>query len=60
MRAAVDGSVPRRETDVVRAELLAERQPFFVDKGLDRAGVNGAAAQCERLELQGQGDERFA
>ena len=57
---AVDGGVAGAEADVVRAELAAEGHEFLIDKGLDRAGVNGAAALGEGLEVERGGHERFA
>ncbi len=56
---AVHGRVSRRQTDVLRAELTAERHPFLVDERLDGAGVDGAVSPRERGEVEGGGDERF-
>ena len=59
-RVAVDRGVAGAEADVVRAELAAERQPFLVDQGLDRAGIDGAPALGQGLEMHRRGHQRFA
>ena len=58
-RVAVDGGVARAEADVFRSELAAEGEPFLVDQGLDRAGINRAPALGQSLELHGRRHERF-
>ena len=59
-RVAIDRGVAGAEADVVRAELAAERHELFIHQRLDRAGVNGAPALGDGLEMQRGGHERFA
>ena len=59
-RVAVDRGVAGAQADVVRAELAAQRQPLLVDQRLDRAGVDGALALGDGLEVQRGGHQRFA
>ncbi len=59
-RVAVDRGVAGAQADVFGTEIAAQRQPFLIDQRLDRAGVNGALALGQRLEMQGGGHERFA
>ncbi len=51
---------PVAQADVVRPELAAERHEFLVDKRLDRAGIDGALALGQGLEMQRGRDQRFA
>ena len=59
-RVAVDRGVAGAQADVVRAELAAQRQPLLVHQRLDRAGVDGALALGDGLEMQRRGHQRFA
>ena len=59
-RIAVDGAVTRRKTDVLRTELPAKREPFFVDQSLDRARVDRTPTLGQGLELERRRHERFA
>ena len=59
-RVTIDRSVAGAEADVVGAELAAEGHEFFIHQRLDRAGVNGASAPGDGLEMQRGGHERFA
>ena len=59
-RVAIDRRVAGAEADVVRAELAAEGHELFIHQRLDRAGVNGAPALGDGLEMQRRGHERFA
>jgi hypothetical protein len=56
----VDGRVAGDHADVFRAEDVAERKEFLVGERLDRHGIVRAAALAERLELEGEGDQRFS
>ena len=49
---AVDGGIAGAESDVVRAEIAAEREPLFIHQGLDWAGIDGTAALGQGLEMQ--------
>ena len=55
----IDGCVTCRETYILGAEFLAERHPFFVDQGLDGAGVNAAAPVCQTVKMECQGHHGF-
>ena len=59
-RVAIDRGVAGAEPDIVRPELAAERQPFFIHQRLDRAGVDGTFALGQGLEMQRRRHERFA
>ena len=56
----IDGGVPGAEADLVRPELATQRQPLLIDQRLDGAGVDGAFALGERLEMQGSRNQRFS
>ena len=59
-RVAVDRGVAGAQADVVGAELAAQAEPFLVHQGLDRAGINGAFALRDGLEMHRGGHQRFA
>ena len=48
---AIYGGIPGGHADVLRSELLAEREEFFVDQGLDGTGVDRAAALGDGEEV---------
>ena len=58
-RIAVHRGVAGAQADVLRAELAAQGEPFFVDERLDGAGVDRAFSLSQRLEMQGGGHEGF-
>ena len=55
----IDGGVAGDHADVFRAENVAEGEEFLAGERLDRDGIIGAATLAERLELEGEGDQRF-
>ena len=57
---AIDGGVAGAEADVFGAEFAAEGEPFFVDKGLDGAGVDGSLALGDGLEERRRRDKGLA
>ena len=59
-RVVVHRAVAGAEAHVVRAELAAEREEFFIHQRLDGAGVEGTLALRDGFEMEGRGDERFA
>ena len=58
--AGINGGVAGHHADVLRAEVAAEAEEFFVHQRLDRAGVDRALAGAEGLEMQRGGNQRFA
>lgn len=54
---AIDRGIAGAEADVIGAKLTTESEPFFVDEGLDGAGVDGATTLGEGFEVERGGDE---
>ena len=59
-RIAVHRGVAGAQADIIRAEITAEREEFFIHQRLDGAGVNRAATFGDCLKMQRGGHERFA
>ena len=65
-RAAEDGSVvvhgriAGRKSHVLGPEFLAERHPLLVHQSLDGTGVHTLAPMHDAVEVERQGDHRFA
>jgi hypothetical protein len=57
----VDAGVAGQHADVLGAEVPAQREELLADEGLDRAGVERAAAAAHRaLEVHRHGHQRLA
>ena len=59
-RIAIDRGISGAEAYVLRAELTAQRQPFFIHERFDRAGINRAFALSQSLEMETGRDQRFS
>ena len=59
-RITIHRGITCAQSDVFRAELTAQRKPFFIHQCLDGAGIDRAFALGEPLEMHGLRHQRFA